>query len=44
MMLVASTGRDDLSQRIEWVSKEGGDGIGFDISSFNELDESDRLI
>ena len=36
-LLVA--GRDDLSQRVRWVSKEDGDGAGFDILSFSEFGE-----
>ncbi|MFC4291367.1 DUF3883 domain-containing protein [Sphingorhabdus arenilitoris] len=30
------TGRDDLAQKVEWVSKEIGDGLGYDILSFQE--------
>lgn len=30
-----SLGRDDLADSIEWVSKEVGDGAGFDIRSFS---------
>ena len=29
-------GRKDLSERVRWVSKEDGDGLGYDISSFDE--------
>jgi hypothetical protein len=38
-----STGRDDLARRIRWVSKEEGDGAGYDIASF-ETDGGQRLI
>lgn len=39
-----STGRDDLAHRIDWVSQTKGDGLGFDILSFDETDESERYI
>ena len=35
--------RPDLAQRLVWVSDVEGDGLGFDIQSFN-ADESPRLI
>ena len=31
---LASLGREDLIQEIEWTSKEKGDGAGYDIRSF----------
>jgi hypothetical protein len=36
-------GRDDLAGRVRWISKEDGDGAGYDISSFTPEGE-DRLI
>ncbi|WP_244287994.1 DUF3883 domain-containing protein [Labrenzia sp. 011] len=36
-------GRDDLARRVRWVSKEDGDGAGFDIASFTP-EGRDRLI
>lgn len=27
-------GRDDLAQKVRWVSEEDGDGAGYDIASF----------
>lgn len=33
---LTSAGRSDLSERVRWVSKEDGDGAGFDILSFDE--------
>ena len=36
---LSAAGRDDLSQKIRWVSKEDGDGAGFDILSFSKLGE-----
>lgn len=36
-------GRPDLAHRIEWVARTRGDGLGYDIGSFNG-DESPRLI
>lgn len=35
--------RPDLSRRVAWVSRDEGDGAGYDIRSFNK-DESHRLI
>jgi len=32
-------GRDDLAAKVEWVTNVRGDGMGFDILSFNEEDE-----
>lgn len=29
-----SAGRDDLARKVRWVSKEDGDGAGYDIASF----------
>lgn len=31
-------GRGDLSEQVEWVSKEKGDGLGYDIISWNVKD------
>ncbi|NLX15241.1 MAG: DUF3883 domain-containing protein [Phycisphaerales bacterium] len=39
-----AAGRDDLADRVEWVAQTRGDGIGFDILSFDERDESERLV
>lgn len=33
---LANAGRSDLSDQVRWVSKEDGDGAGFDILSFDE--------
>jgi hypothetical protein len=35
--------RPDLAKRVEWVAETRGDGLGFDIQSFN-ADGSPRLI
>lgn len=35
--------RPDLSKRVEWVAQTRGDGLGYDIASFNR-DGTDRLI
>lgn len=37
-------GRDDLAQKVIWASKEIGDGLGFDIISFDDADDSERMI
>jgi hypothetical protein len=33
---LAQMGRDDLARRVRWVSKEDGDGAGYDILSFDD--------
>lgn len=38
-----SHGRNDLAGKVRWVSKEDGDGAGYDIASF-ALDGRNRLI
>jgi hypothetical protein len=37
-------GRDDLSAKVQWVALEIGDGLGFDVLSFDDQDESEKLI
>jgi hypothetical protein len=37
-------GRDDLASRVEWVSETRGDGVGFDILTFDDADDSERFI
>jgi hypothetical protein len=37
-------GRDDLAQKVVWASRDLGDGLGFDIISFDETDESERML
>ena len=37
-------GRDDLAGRVEWIADTRGDGIGFDILSFDEKDDSERFV
>jgi hypothetical protein len=36
--------RDDLAEKVEWVAETRGDGLGYDVLSFDEGDGSDRLI
>ena len=36
--------RDDLAAKVEWVAMTCGDGIGFDVLSFDESDDSERWI
>ena len=33
-----SLGQDDLSRRVEWVAETQGDGLGYDIHSFDVVD------
>ena len=37
-------GRDDLAQKVIWASNDIGDGLGFDILSFDDTDDSERLL
>src|SRR5262249_10888164 len=37
-------GRDDLSRKVLWAAVEIGDGLGFDVLSFDDRDESEKLI
>jgi hypothetical protein len=37
-------GRDDLAQKVEWVAQTVGDGLGYDVLSFHDLDASEKLI
>jgi hypothetical protein len=37
-------GRDDLAAKVEWVTETCGDGVGFDVLSFDEADGGERLI
>lgn len=36
---LSSIGRDDLAAKVRWVSKEDGDGSGYDILSYSKLGE-----
>lgn len=36
--------RDDLAQEVEWTSKARGDGSGYDIRSFNPVNEKELFI
>jgi hypothetical protein len=37
-------GRDDLAGKVQWVAETIGDGLGFDVLSFDDADDSERLI
>jgi hypothetical protein len=37
-------GRDDLAHKVVWASQEIGDGLGFDIISFDDADDSERKL
>ena len=39
-----AAGRDDLAQRVVWASQEIGDGLGFDILSFDDVDDAERML
>jgi hypothetical protein len=37
-------GRDDLAKKVEWVTQTAGDGLGFDVRSFDDADDSEKLV
>jgi hypothetical protein len=37
-------GRDDLARRVVWASRDIGDGLGFDILSFDDADDTERML
>jgi hypothetical protein len=37
-------GRDDLVAKVEWVAQTCGDGLGFDVLSFDEADDAERFL
>ena len=39
-----AAGRDDLAGKVEWVARTVGDGLGFDVLSFDDADDSERLV
>lgn len=39
-----AAGRDDLAQRVVWASRDIGDGLGFDILSFDDADDTERML
>jgi hypothetical protein len=39
-----AAGRDDLAAKVRWVARDIGDGLGFDILSFDEADGSERYV
>jgi hypothetical protein len=39
-----AAGRDDLASRVEWISQTCGDGVGFDVLSFDDADDSERCL
>ena len=41
---LATAGRDDLAARVRWAADELGDGLGFDVLSFDDADESEKLV
>lgn len=39
-----TVGRDDLAAKVRWVAEEIGDGLGFDVLSYDDVDESEKLV
>jgi hypothetical protein len=39
-----ATGRNDLAAKVERLAKTCGDGLGFDVLSFDEVDDSERFV
>ena len=41
---LTAAGRDDLARRVVWASQDSGDGLGFDIISFDEANDTERVV
>jgi hypothetical protein len=41
---LGGVGRDDLAKRVEWVSRTVGDGLGYDIISFDERTDREKWV
>lgn len=41
---LTAQGRPDLAAEVEWSSKERGDGLGFDIRSFDSTGDQERFL
>jgi hypothetical protein len=39
-----AAGRDDLAKKVDWVAKTVGDGLGYDVLSYDEGDGSEQLV
>ncbi len=39
-----AAGRGDLAAKVRWVARDIGDGLGFDILSFDEADDSELYV
>jgi hypothetical protein len=39
-----SEGRDDLARKVDWVAQSVGDGLGFDVLSFDSGSGEERLV
>lgn len=37
-------GRDDLAKKVQWIARDFKDGAGFDILSFNEQNDREKMI
>ncbi|MBN9518739.1 DUF3883 domain-containing protein [bacterium] len=37
-------GRDDLARQVDWVADTAGDGLGFDVLSFDPADGAEQLV
>jgi hypothetical protein len=41
---LVEAGRDDLAAQVEWVADRCGDGLGFDILSFDDADDGEQYL
>jgi hypothetical protein len=39
-----TAGRDDLAGKVEWVTQTVGDGLGYDVLSYDDADDSKKLV
>lgn len=42
--VLTQAGRADLAARVQWISKEQGDGLGYDVASFDHVDHEPMVI
>lgn len=41
---LSEAGRDDLAAKVEWVAQTCGDGVGFDLLSFDASNDAEKMI
>jgi hypothetical protein len=41
---LVAAGREDLAKEVEWSSRDQGDGLGYDIRSFDAIRDEERFL